>query len=118
MKRNQSGTNGKRNDDVEPDVGENERDDGEDPEGDCEEAVVDGEVEEKKGVRGGAREEEEEPGGEEEEEDDERERVVEEAEEEAKEEDECVVGEEVGQVLGYAGRRVGDGEWEAQCGGV
>lgn len=93
MERDQGGADEDRNDDVEPDLSENECDEGYDGENPDDEPLVEGEAEDGEGF--GAGEEEEEPGGEDEEEDDEGERVVEEREEEDEEDDEGVVGEEV-----------------------
>lgn len=96
MQQNHCGADEERHEDVEPDAGEDECDDGEHRERGEEDAVVEGNygaVEE---------EEEEEPGGEDGEEDDEGEWVPEEAEEEDEEGDQGVVHAEVAEVAPHA----------------
>ena len=78
MERDQGGANKDWNNDIEPNLSENDCDKGYDSKNPDNESLVEGEAKDNEGF--GAREEEEEPGDEDEEEDDKGERVVEERE--------------------------------------
>lgn len=90
-----------RNQHIEPNVGEDESDDGDDGEQGQNDAVIDGTVEEDKGLV--AEQIEEGPGDEDDEEDDHGDRVPQETEEEDEEDDERVVDTEVAEVALQAG---------------